>query len=234
MVDAAKQKKDENEPGLLQKAVDFIALGDFNAQNSGYIDDYKAKKAAYDKKRFSDLASREDYAQNSAYTSQNRYSNFSLSKPFGDIDKIVEFINADDERKNEILAFRSTGTAGAEVNNEQLTKYSNLTDDQKANLNYIYNTQGKEQAEEYLNYISPQINEQMTANEVAKTTQFADEHPILGTVRSFATNLGAGKGIVEDVLKNFKGENIDVHSPAHLDSQVTTALRAKAGEKAGE
>ena len=234
MVDAAKQKKDENEPGLLQKAVDFIALGDFNAQNSGYIDDYKAKKAAYDKKRFSDLASREDYAQNSAYTSQNRYSNFSLSKPFGDIDKIVEFINADDERKNEILAFRSTGTAGAEVNNEQLTKYSNLTDDQKANLNYIYNTQGKEQAEEYLNYISPQINEQMTANEVAKTTQFADDHPILGTVRSFATNLGAGKGIVEDVLKNFKGENIDVNSPAHLDSQVTTALRAKAGEKAGE
>ena len=234
MVDAAKQKKDENEPGLLQKAVDFIALGDFNAQNSGYIDDYKAKKAAYDKKRFSDLASREDYAQNSAYTSQNRYSNFSLSKPFGDIDKIVEFINADDERKNKILAFRSTGTAGAEVNNEQLTKYSNLTDDQKANLNYIYNTQGKEQAEEYLNYISPQINEQMTANEVAKTTQFADEHPILGTVRSFATNLGAGKGIVEDVLKNFKGENIDVNSPAHLDSQVTTSLRAKAGEKAGE
>lgn len=234
MVDAAKQKKDENAPGLLQKAVDFVALGDFNAQNSGYIDDYKAKKAAYDKKRFSDLASREDYAQNSAYTSQNRYSNFSLSKPFGDIDKIVEFINADDERKNEILAFRSTGTAGAEVNNEQLTKYSNLTDDQKANLNYIYNTQGKEQAEEYLNYISPQINEQMTANEVAKTTQFADEHPILGTVRSFATNLGAGKGIVEDVLKNFKGENIDVNSPAHLDSQVTTSLRAKAGEKAGE
>ena len=234
MVDAAKQKKDENAPGLLQKAVDFVALGDFNAQNSGYIDDYKAKKAAYDKKRFSDLANREDYAQNSAYTSQNRYSNFSLSKPFGDIDKIVEFINADDERKNKILAFRSTGTAGAEVNNEQLTKYSNLTDDQKANLNYIYNTQGKEQAEEYLNYISPQINEQMTANEVAKTTQFADEHPILGTVRSFATNLGAGKGIVEDVLKNFKGENIDVNSPAHLDSQVTTALRAKAGEKAGE
>ena len=234
MVDAAKQKKDENAPGLLQKAVDFVALGDFNAQNSGYIDDYKAKKAAYDKKRFSDLASREDYAQNSAYTSKNRYSNFSLSKPFGDIDKIVEFINADDERKNKILAFRSTGTAGAEVNNEQLTKYSNLTDDQKANLNYIYNTQGKEQAEEYLNYISPQINEQMTANEVAKTTQFADEHPILGTVRSFATNFGAGKGIVEDVLKNFKGENIDVNSPAHLDSQVTTALRAKAGEKAGE
>lgn len=234
MVDAAKQKKDENAPGLLQKAVDFVALGDFNAQNSGYIDDYKAKKAAYDKKRFSDLASREDYAQNSAYTSQNRYSNFSLSKPFGDIDKIVEFINADDERKNKILAFRSTGTAGAEVNNEQLTKYSNLTDDQKANLNYIYNTQGKEQAEEYLNYISPQINEQMTANEVAKATQFADEHPILGTVRRFATNLGAGKGIVEDVLKNFKGENIDVNSPAHLDSQVTTAMSAKVGEKAGE
>ena len=234
MVDAAKQKKDENAPGLLQKAVDFVALGDFNAQNSGYIDDYKAKKAAYDKKRFSDLASREDYAQNSAYTSQNRYSNFSLSKPFGDINKIVEFINADDERKNKILAFRSTGTAGAEVNNEQLTKYSNLTDDQKANLNYIYNTQGKEQAEEYLNYISPQINEQMTANEVAKATQFADEHPILGTVRSFATNLGAGKGMVEDVLKNVKGEDIDVNSPAHLDSQVTTALRAKAGEKAGE
>lgn len=234
MVDAAKQKKDENAPGLLQKAVDFVALGDFNAQNSGYIDDYKAKKAAYDKKRFSDLASREDYTQNSAYTSQNRYSNFSLSKPFGDIDKIVEFINADDERKNKILAFRSTGTAGAEVNNEQLIKYSNLTDDQKANLNYIYNTQGKEQAEEYLNYISPQINEQMTANEVAKATQFADEHPILGTVRRFATNLGAGKGIVEDVLKNFKGENIDVNSPAHLDSQVTTAMSAKVGEKAGE
>jgi len=59
-----------------------------------------------------------------------------------------------------------------------------MTESEKEVFNYIYNTQGKKAAYQYLTNISGTLDQRWVANETQKDEAFAEKHPILASIRS--------------------------------------------------
>ena len=105
-------------------------------------------------------------------------------------------------------------------------------------FNYLVNTQGDEAAQEFFETLKPDLNERMTAHESQKAADFADEHPVLGSIQSVGYNVLSGAGFVEDVFNTVTGNPIDTNSffqlPAHLREAEQNAVAEKIDNPLGQ
>ena len=182
----------------------------------------------------------EDYAANSKYVSTRTdvamddarwgvYNNmYDESKLFGDY--LYDYIN----RNEDALAV-------AMVNNTATDAYflgidqgflQELEDEEIGVYNYIYNTQGKDAANEYLSFLESDLQGRRRVQEQAFWAGYAKEHPVKSSV--FSTMISPLKGLsylgqAADMLDDGKmdqnaGYNRFSYIPSSIRSQVSTMI----------
>ena len=149
--------------------------------------------------------------------------------------------NADFEEK-------SIGTMADQLEADkwwQFGRYENqyMTEEEKANYNYLYNTQGKKAAREYLNYLEYALNERETMAELSGHKDMqngtfwqkagAQAASVGGTALGFAGIIDAAAQNVGNTLReDFGGKYrpVDYNTLWQLPAQSTSVIRGQTEE----
>ena len=214
---------------------DLIAKYGSTSSMKSQIDALKAENYEYEnlnKYRF--LSENADYSGNTGYVSTE--SGSALGKMWsqygmGYDDLTYEYINRpelrDEIRLNASIFSRDTKQETMFEKNG----YELMTDDEIANYNYLYSTQGKKAAEEYLDYLSYTLNERKMQGYAENAEKLATEHPVFASAISVPANLMSGIGLVDIAGQNAKraitGEYIpiDYNSGAMLPTVASSTIR---------
>ena len=86
-------------------------------------------------------------------------------------------------------------------------KYSYMNEDEVKNYNYLYNTQGREAANEYLDQLEISLNDRKLGKARESAAQLAKENPFLANALSVPANLASGLGAI-DVAGQVARKNI--------------------------
>lgn len=144
----------------------------------------------------------QDYSQYASTKADNWWDKIWSQYSMGYDDLTYEYINNQDDIRSEISSksrsFRSDTKDSESVFSEN--HYDYMTDDEVSIYNYYYAKEGKEKAEEYLNYLGSILEARANNETVENTTKFASEHPIASSVLSVGTSIGSGFEYIEDVL----------------------------------
>ena len=108
-------------------------------------------------------------------------------------------------------------------------KYLFMTALEKSRYNYLYNTEGKRAAKEYLNLLEPDLNKRQTEDKVKSAAAFAQKHPVAASVISLAEAPARGIGgvisTVGDVGGVLSGKEIDPYSKYKQLAHTAQAVR---------
>lgn len=185
------------------------------------------------KATYESYAKQNDFADNSNYIYDG-----SFPKSFFDpnsIDDIYNAVNYTDYAKSVGIYSESNPLMWNDVkgliSSSQGWKYEYLNDEEKKTFNYIYNTEGKDEAKKYLDYLEQILNQRMTENMTGNAEKFAKENPAGATGVALVTNLGSGQGIAEDFVNSVTGKEIDTNSASHIASRVTDSMRETVGNE---
>ncbi|MDD6967697.1 MAG: SNF2-related protein [Firmicutes bacterium] len=199
------------------------------------IEALKAENYEYENQnKYRFLSDNADYSGNTGYVSTE--SGSALGKMWsqygmGYDDLTYEYINRpelrDEIRLNASIFSRDTKQETMFEKNG----YELMTDDEIANYNYLYSTQGKKAAEEYLDYLSYTLNERKMQGYAENAEKLATEHPVFASAISVPANLMSGIGLVDIAGQNAKraitGEYIpiDYNSGAMLPTVASSTIR---------
>ncbi len=153
-------------------------------------------KKQYDnaKKEYEDFKSAKYYSSlpNGTVKSTNP-GNKQYGLTFDDsIDWKYEYINDINGMRGLINSLAARGGGGREYN-----IYRNINDREIGIYNYLYQTEGKEKAEEFLNFIESDLDARLNEEVAQSNKKFAEKAPILSTVISpIGTMASAGEQIV--------------------------------------
>lgn len=143
-------------------------------------------------------------------------------------DAQYEAINADaiqdaDSTDRNLLIYQSEGNL---INYAAVT---NLTDQERDTYNYLYQTEGREQADEYLKYLEPTLNQRQTEKVTQQYQDMSNEggwSAVLANLATIPMSLVQGRAVLEDVVKGITGQPIDTNSEAHAAVNITDAVRS--------
>ena len=148
----------------------------------------------------------------------------------GDLDyKIIN--NIDNER--DIVASGLRTMQGGSNYGKRLLQ---MTDDEIAAYNYLYNTQGKKAAKEYLEYLTPSLNEREMGDLQKHWENLAEEAPFIASVGSTLSNATSGLGFVDVSFQNARNiitgdyRPIDYNTPFMQPTVSTTTIRGTISE----
>lgn len=171
------------------------------------LEGLKASKWKYEKEqKYKSLSKKDDFAQKSGYVStkadgalKQMFSQYGMG--YGDL--TYEYINGSDDLKADILnksiSFKSDSALDATT---AWKKYDLMTDDERRVYNYLYSTEGKASADDYLDYLKYTLDERSTQQTKEKAEAFASEHPVIGSVASVPLNLISGVGTLDIAFQN--------------------------------
>lgn len=116
----------------------------------------------------------------------------------------LRYVNENNLRDNGALAVGS-GIAS-------LDYLTLLEDKEKQIFNYIYHTEGKDAAYEYITFLEPELNARNREATETKWANFANEHPVLASLSSVA--LAPAKGV------SFLGQTVDYIADCELEDNA--------------
>lgn len=161
------------------------------------------------------------------------------SKYRGGGDLVTQYINAasDEERaelKTELSTPRAESVDGGyklsySLPEDVVFTYDIMTDEEISMYNYLYNTQGEEAANVFLDTMSGLLKQRDRERDLAEITAFAQEHPIIGTGVSFLTNVGSALLAPGQLIANIVGAE-DTAQDLGILADVTGSLRGGASE----
>lgn len=109
-----------------------------------------------------------------------------------------------------------------------------LTDEDRANFIYLFN-RDPEEAVEYLHAIEKPVNMQAHAATAAEAQQYAEEHPVLGTLRSVYDNTITGAlGGFRNTMNGVTGERLAAFDPSSQSSLRSGVTRSTVGNMIAE
>lgn len=109
-----------------------------------------------------------------------------------------------------------------------------LTDEDRANFIYLFN-RDPEEAVEYLHAIEKPVNMQAYAATSAEAQQYAEEHPVLGTLRSVYDNTITGAlGGFRNTMNGVTGERLAAFDPSSQSSLRSGVTRSTVGDMIAE
>ena len=156
------------------------------------LEDKQATKWAFENSRkYNYLQGNADYEEKSTEISENPTAKFGLqigNKFIGAGDPVYDYIN-------DIGGQRTQGkqTGG----NAAMRKYDHMSEEEVANYNYLYNTEGKEAAGEYLKYLEADLDKRNQEELVKQYQQLAQENPAAASALSVPANLLGGLGYLD-------------------------------------
>ena len=114
------------------------------------------------------------------------------------------------------------------------TQYERMTEEEVKTFNYLYQTQGKDAAEEYIDYLKPQLDSRRTEEFTQSLTDFTGRNAgtaFLGNAASVPLNLLSGIGALDvgsqHLMQDITGEYrpINYNNPGMMLSKGTKAIR---------
>lgn len=132
--------------------------------------------------KYNALSQNADYADNTGYRPE-------LARR----DTAYAAINGDQQHRQ-----GNSGKGIALIGNED--KYDYLSEDERSTYNYLYNTQGYQSAEDYLDYLSYDLNERRQSAKYKATSDFAGKNlgtGIISSALSVPANLASGIGAID-------------------------------------
>lgn len=103
--------------------------------------------------------------------------------------------------------------------------YKNMTDNDKGIYNYLFNTEGKKAADEYLDSYIKNFTAKLTKTQTGEIQNFAKEHPVLGSIASVAATFEKPAGMIYSMKQGLNGKEIDPNSTAFFGSNAQNTIR---------
>ena len=145
--------------------------------------------------KYGNLSANADYARLSGTVADERTSGkWNIGG-----DKVYDYINDIDGYREYIAAGgRNMNASGGAA---PFLKYDNMTDEEISDYNYIYQKEGREAAEKYLDWLSYQLDAKQRGVERGRAAELATEHPGIASIASIPANLASGAGLVDVALQ---------------------------------
>lgn len=192
--------------------------------------------------RYSRIRSNADYEENSRFRSTktgeptyNALLNSYTDSGYGDA--LYDYINGDADA-GKILRNRMSTSDPLAVTTD-LSFVEQMTDEERADYNYIYAKEGAKQAERYLDYIQSDLYSRQREAEEQRLTDYAEQHPVKATVESIAAAPLKGltyAGQVAEAIAN--GGELDANASynrfAYTPNTMRSAVSNRIEEKWGK
>ena len=236
---ALKKWNQEYEAGFYNGANDYTAY----IQNQRRIKELDreleplraGKWKSENEAKYSAIPTQDDFAEQSGNVSEDPTAIFGVQMGdnwIGFGDPIYDYIN-DIDGTREKLRYSGDGQADGDA---ALYKYTFMDDTEVATYNYIHNVEGKKAANEYLEYLSYELDARRKQKIAKDNAEFATEHPNMANLYSIAANLASGVGLLDvagqNIIKGIKesatGEYagpINYNSAAMSPSTISTSIR---------
>lgn len=190
----------------------YNELTDIKAQIS------KLQNEKYLSNNYSDIAKNSDFKELSLPKTRSAWETDSRYKAVNDVGGWQDFLEQSDMRSEE-------------------ENYKYMTDEERGIYNYLYNTSGKDKANDYLDKLEYELNDRGMEQLVLDYQEYAREHPIAGTFGSTLTNIIGGAAGTADVIgqnianvgRRIMGEEtvpIDYNTPAQQGTVMTNTIRS--------
>ena len=204
-----------------------------------YIDRLKEKKWNYENSRkYNFLPENEDFLKNSGYVStaaDDWWSKATSQFNLGYSDLTYEYIN----NQNGIRDTIRRAAINTNYGMDDYDRYDHLTEEEISTYNYLYNTQGKETAEEYLKTLKITLNGRKMDQFAQNVSEFTGKNigtGIAASAISVPANLISGIGYldalgqkaVNDLKEDITGEYagpVDYNRAAMMPSVASSAIR---------
>lgn len=207
---AQEIKEQKKETGLFARLTDK----EYKNQKRQYKEALKKKQ----QEEASMLPQRADFAEKSAYIPAG--ANYLGKEDFRDED--YEYINDSESgfRKSRGLDENDLSSRWAQRG------LGYISDQERKTYNYLYATEGKEKAGEYIKNLEPILTERMTNAAKEDARNYAKEHPILSSAESVVSNVvHSGEGFTDGLGKWIRGEGVDVNSHGNLAQNMNNEIR---------
>ncbi len=150
--------------------------------------------------KYKNLSAKPDFEEKSAAAEDEATATFGIQ--FGDSwlgngDPVYDFINNLDGTQDKAMANEDPEDRTVAT----LYKYAYMTDEEVAGYNYLYNVEGEKAANEYLDYLSYELDERRVQADKEKTAALAKEYPVLMSALSVPQGLISGVGTVGAVAQ---------------------------------
>lgn len=185
-------------------------------------------------RKYNEVQNRDDFSENSQYkpTGENGWWNQAFN--FSDYaTKTYELINNMDDAKS------SLGNGFYSLDQVSGYHYDLMEPEERKMFNYLFNTQGKEAASEYLDYIQPELNKRNMQNIADQEKAYAQQNfgtGLLASIASVPNSLVGGLGALDVTLQKIQrditGEYkpIDYNTTAMIPSIKAASARQAVGE----
>lgn len=151
-------------------------------------------------RKYAVLDERADFDERSAVTADEMTSGFGIGIGkniwLGKGDAVYDYINFLDgspeahEARNE-----SKGRSSYSV-------YDRMTDDERKRYNYLYNTEGRDAATEYLKYLEPELDKRVSMEASEQMAALAESHPLFADALNIPLTLTSGIGYLDIAAQN--------------------------------
>ena len=179
------------------------------------------------------LSQNENFADVSKVAATEKTAGFGVgigTSWWGKGDPIYDYINDLDGARvaNTVATMQGSGSP--------YRIYDFMTDEEINSYNYLYNTEGKEEAKRYLDYLENTLSERQMGKTQEIAASFANEYPVLSSAISVPANLFGGIGYldvlgqnaVKNIKENVTGEYagpINYNSVAMAPSVTSSTIR---------
>ena len=186
-----------------------------------------AKWKAEKEEQYGPLKNNADYETHASATEEKPTAGFGIGLGtlwWGKGDPVYDYINDIDGTREK---WKNPSTMG----HSPYSIYDYMDEDEIKTYNYLYNTDGKEAAGKYLDYIEYALNERSTKRISQNAAEMADRHPVVSSAASIPYNLVSGIGLADAAWQNLKREftgeyvPIDYNRGAMAPSVMTSAIR---------
>lgn len=158
------------------------------------------------REKYGAIQNQEDFQKVSSEVPEERTAKFGIQVGdtfYGVGDSKYDYIN-DINGEREFMRYSGDGNARGDA---AYYKYSFMEPTEVSTYNYLYHTEGKQAAEDYLSYLEYTLDERRMQKVAGGYRTFSNEHPVLASAVSVPMNLVSGIGILDIALQNI-GKNI--------------------------
>lgn len=204
------------------------------------LEDLRFQQYSYENlAKYADLSKNADFAEKSVYQGdgsvlQDRVNNPEKSKLMDNAHTIAQYVPLEPTTHTYALI-------------QQLWNYENthlMTEDEVKNFNYLYNTQGKTAAKEYMDYLQYALNKRSQENTSAKVAELTSAIPglsqTLASLVSTPLTLAGGSGILDagaqKLIKGVTGDDtpVDYNRDAMFASNISNTIRGTVAKDISE
>lgn len=138
-----------------------------------------------------------------------------------------------DIKVNETLKSLIDPIFSAVYNDSQYIK--SMTDEERQTYNYLYKTEGRESADEYLDLIKEGLTKRSAEETGAKMEQFAEEHPVLSSAYTVATLPAKGASALGGSLGTYlSGKELDRNASYNALANASSGIRGTVSKQVEE